>query len=109
MPSDAATAVPRAADAGLLHAGGTLQDAALQHQTVAGMRAVMAPKISGITALLRASSASPFSHATLFSSIASVTGPAGSTNYAAANAVLDATADNLRLHGTVVHCSAMLP
>jgi hypothetical protein len=41
----------------------------------------------------------PVSCALLFSSIAAVTGPAGSANYAAANASVDAIAHNLQTQG----------
>jgi hypothetical protein len=44
--------------------------------------------------------------AILFSSIAALTGPAGSSNYAAANALLDAAADRLQSYGV---CAISVP
>ena len=101
----AAAAAAVAADAasplaGFLHAGGVLHDAGLQQQTPATIRAVHAPKAAGLHQLLAATAlAAPVQQALLFSSIAAVTGPAGSMNYAAANAALDAAASNLQLQG----------
>ena len=48
---------------------------------------------------MQATSAVPVSSALLFSSIAAVTGPAGSANYAAANAAVDAIAQNMQTQG----------
>lgn len=88
---------------GLLHAGGILADAPLQQQTAAGIRCVHAPKVAGALRLLAAAggpAGQPLCQLVLFSSIAALTGPAGSTNYAAANASLDALAAYLRQQGT---------
>ena len=56
---------------------------------------------------VQAMSSSPLAAAILFSSIASLTGPAGTANYAAANAVLDACAQDLQAQGT--ECSSCCP
>ena len=93
---------------GLLHAGGVLQDAALQQQTAAGIRAVHAPKTAGLRRVLDGVAAAPLQQALLFSSIAAVTGPAGSTNYAAANSALDAAAECLQLEGEIAHACWLL-
>ena len=109
MQADSAAAVAAMAAhapsplAGFLHAGGILQDAGLQQQTPGTIRAVHAPKTAGLHQLLAAAAlAAPLQQALLFSSVAAVTGPAGSMNYAAANAALDAAASNLQLQGG--HC-----
>jgi KR domain len=68
------------------------QDAALPQQTVARLRAVLAPKASGTRNLLAAVAAAPLGSVALFSSIAALLGNAGQSNYAAANALLDAGA-----------------
>ena len=105
MQADAAAALSSPATlsqplAGLVHAGGVLRDAALQQQTAGTIRAVHAPKTAGLTRLLGAAGhAAPLQQTLLFSSIAAVTGPAGSSNYAAANAALDAAAGQLQLQG----------
>ena len=117
MQADAAAALsgPEAESqplAGLVHAGGVLRDAALQQQTAGTIRAVHASKTAGLARLMGAvGHAAPLHQALLFSSIAAVTGPAGSSNYAAANAALDAAAGQLQLQGDWLAgemCSAVL-
>lgn len=103
MQADAAAAAVCLATAplsGLLHAGGILRDAAVQQQTAATIRAVHAPKSTGLRCLLaRPALAAPLQQCLLFSSIAAVTGPAGSSSYAAANAALDVAAEQLQSQG----------
>lgn len=48
---------------------------------------------------MQATSRQATAQTVLFSSIASLTGPAGSSNYAAVNALLDAAADELQMQG----------
>ena len=80
----------------LLHAGGVLADAALANQSLAGSRAVVAPKISALQLLRRCVLAlGPTAHSMLFSSVAALLGSAGQTNYSYANAALDAAAREL--------------
>lgn len=64
----------------------------LPKQTPTRLRAVLAPKASGPQHVLTAAAAAPLDSVALFSSIASLLGNAGQTNYAAANGVLDAAA-----------------
>lgn len=102
MQADVAalTGLTAAPLAGLLHAGGILRDAAVQQQTAGAIRAVHAPKSAGLRCLLtQAAVAAPLRQCLLFSSVAAVTGPAGSSSYAAANAALDIAAVQLQLQG----------
>lgn len=80
-----------------LLAGGVLQDALLGKQSAAGLRAALAPKLSGGANALRTQ---PLRQTLLFSSVASLLGNAGQTNYAAANAALDAAAQLQLQQGT---------
>lgn len=96
--------------AGLLHASGILRDAPLQKQTPALIREVYAPKSVSAQALLQhAGHAEPVQHAVLFSSIAALTGPAGSANYAAANAAVDAIAHQTQNRGAVRATAQCMP
>lgn len=87
--------------AGVLHAGGVLRDATLQKQTLAGLRAVFAPKASGSARLAAApaSTLQPLAAVKLFSSVAAALGSGGQANYAAANAVLDSAAASMQQGG----------
>lgn len=82
--------------AGVMHAGGVLVDGMLQNQTLAGLRAVLAPKAAGAARLAggaaAAAAAQPLATIKLFSSVAAALGSGGQANYAAANALLDAAA-----------------
>jgi acyl carrier protein len=77
---------------GIMHAGGQLADALLPGQSAAGVKAVLAPKLSGTQRLQQLAAAAPVHLSALFSSTAALIGPAGQANYAAANAVLGALA-----------------
>lgn len=84
-----------------IHAGGVLRDAMLHKQTAAGMRSVLAPKLDGAVNAAAALARQPVQRTLLFSSVASLLGNVGQSNYAAANAVLDALAHNWQAQGTV--------
>ena len=81
---------------GILLAGGVLRDATLAKQTAGSVRAVFAPKVSGARAAVAAAHGAPLEAMKLFSSVAASLGSGGQANYAAANAVLDATAMQLQ-------------
>ena len=83
----------------VMHAGGVLQDAGIQSQNLAGIREVTAPKVAAITRLRETQWTSPTAQMVLFSSTASLLGPPGQANYAAANATLDAWAEEQTTQG----------
>jgi hypothetical protein len=85
----------------VLHAGGLLADAALPSQTAASLRAVAAPKLSGLSNLSAAAAGQPLARTLLYSSISGELGTAGQANYAAANAALDAAAAAMQARGHV--------
>jgi acyl carrier protein len=76
----------------IIHAGGVLADATLQQQHLHGVQSVVGAKMSPVGALLRACEQQPVRSVVLFSSVASLLGSPGQSNYAAANAGLDAAA-----------------
>lgn len=82
---------------GFMHASGVLQDALLGNQTILGIKAVFAAKVSGAQTLMAALGQWPLGFRTLFSSVAGLLGSAGQGNYAAANAVLDSMAAEFTL------------
>jgi NADPH:quinone reductase-like Zn-dependent oxidoreductase/acyl carrier protein len=82
-----------------MHAGGVLADATLSKQTLAGVRQVFAPKTATLLQWMARSSSHPVSHQVLFSSVASLLGAPGQSNYAAANAGLDGLAGQLTAAG----------
>ena len=88
----AASSVSGQAVQGIMHAGGVLADATLSGQTLASLRITMGPKVSASQQLQRALAQQPTTFQLLFSSVASLLGSPGQTNYAAANAALDALA-----------------
>ncbi len=84
---------------GVVHAAGIADDAILQCLDEQKLRKVMAPKVQGgwnLHALTRDADLDLF---VLFSSAASLLGPPGAANYAAANAFLDALAWHRRAEG----------
>jgi hypothetical protein len=77
-----------------------LQDALLPKQGAASLRATLAPKLSGAIDVPAALRLQPLGQHLLFSSVASLLGNAGQTNYATANAALAAAAQLLQQGGT---------
>ncbi len=77
---------------GVIHAAGVLQDGMVLQQRWENFAAVMAPKIAGAWHLHKLTQDAPLDFFVLFSSVVSVLGFKGQSNYAAANAFLDAFA-----------------
>ncbi len=96
-----AGAVP--AVAGVMHAGGVLADATVANQTLAGIRAVFAPKASAWRHMAGGRLAAQPTHtAVLFSSVAALLGSVGQLNYSIANSWLDAAASGSQAAGAPV-------
>ena len=77
---------------GVIHAAGLINDSIIQLKSREAVDQVLAPKIKGtlvLDAVLRDEKLDMF---VLFSSISAISGPAGQADYAAANAFLDAFA-----------------
>jgi SAM-dependent methyltransferase/NAD(P)-dependent dehydrogenase (short-subunit alcohol dehydrogenase family)/acyl carrier protein len=89
----------RAPIAGIFHAAGVLDDAMLAHQTPERIAAVLGPKLTGATLLDRLTRDLLIEHFVLFSSSAALLGSAGQVNHSAANACLDALAEQRRAEG----------
>ncbi|WP_372365772.1 SDR family NAD(P)-dependent oxidoreductase [Candidatus Uabimicrobium sp. HlEnr_7] len=77
---------------GVIHAAGVLKDALFLQQTSQNFREVMDVKIKGAWNLHQATLKEPIDFFAMYSSVASLIGSPGQTNYAAANAFLDALA-----------------
>lgn len=84
---------------GILHTAGVLDDGVVTEQTWARFERVMAPKISGAWNLHERTRDLPLDFFILFSSMSSMIGAAGQSNYAASNAFLDALAHYRRSSG----------
>lgn len=85
--------------AGVAHAAGVLSDAALVKQSEEHLRTTFAPKVLGALNLHGLTAERKLDFFILFSSLASVVGSPGQANYAAANACLDALAQERRRLG----------
>lgn len=81
---------------GVFHTAGTLDDGLLDDRSRAAMEAVLRPKVDGTLALESALFLERPDFVLLFSSISAFAGLPGQTDYAAANAFLDAYADARR-------------
>ena len=79
----------------LVHAAGVAEDGPSEQKDDAGMLRVLAPKVTGLVQLLAACAADPLRLALFTGSWAGRFGNAGQTDYAAANAALDAAAELL--------------
>ena len=84
---------------GIVHAAGVLDDGVLMKQSVERFRRVMAPKVQGAWNLHLATRDLPLDFFICFSSVASLIGSSGQSNYAAANAFMDALAHHRRRLG----------
>jgi myxalamid-type polyketide synthase MxaB len=93
------TCQARAPLRGVIHAAGVLDDGVFDRQTAKRFSTVMAPKVYGAWHLHTLTQDLPLDFFMLFSSMASVLGSAGQTNYTAANAFLDALAHHRRARG----------
>jgi NAD(P)-dependent dehydrogenase (short-subunit alcohol dehydrogenase family)/acyl carrier protein len=78
--------------AGIIHAAGIFDDRVLLNHDWGRFERVLAPKVSGAWILHELTRRLPLDFFVMFSSAASVLGPVGLGNYAAANAFLDALA-----------------
>ncbi|MFT3965609.1 MAG: beta-ketoacyl synthase N-terminal-like domain-containing protein [Sphingobium sp.] len=79
---------------GVFHAAGALDDGLLETRTRAAMAAVLRPKVQGTLALDAVLKSQPIEFMYLFSSVSALAGMPGQTDYAAANAFLDAYAQS---------------
>lgn len=77
---------------GIIHAAGVVDDGIMLQLDQERFRRVMSPKVIGAWNLHRQSLDDPLDFFVLFSSLASMLGSAGQSNYAAANAFLDSLA-----------------
>jgi acyl transferase domain-containing protein/NADPH:quinone reductase-like Zn-dependent oxidoreductase/acyl carrier protein len=84
---------------GIFHCAGVLDDGVLLQQNWSRFERVLSPKVQGSWNLHRLSADRPLDHFVMFSSIASIFGSPGQTNYAAANAFLDGLAHYRRQLG----------
>jgi surfactin synthase thioesterase subunit/acyl carrier protein len=84
---------------GIFHCAGLLDDGILLQMSWEKLWRVMAPKVSGGWLLSELSRACNLEYFVVFSSILSVTGSAGQSNYSAANAFLDALVVRRRAQG----------
>ena len=102
--AQAENALKRIAEAGvgigaIFHLAGQLSDALLRNQTSASVNTVFQSKLGVAVNLHLASLAIAHDHFVCFSSIAAVFGSPGQSNYAAANAVMDALMHHRRSVG----------
>ncbi|QDZ22811.1 polyketide synthase [Chloropicon primus] len=83
----------------VMHAGGLLSDMLLGSQSMQSVRTVFAPKVDALHHLHAHSRGHSVSSQLLFSSVASLLGSAGQSNYSAANAYLDTWSSAMESQG----------
>lgn len=84
---------------GIIHAAGLLDDGIIRHQTPERLARVFAPKVQGSWYLHTQSRNIPLDFFICFSSQAALLGSGGQSNYAAANAFMDALMHQRRAMG----------
>jgi acyl transferase domain-containing protein/acyl carrier protein len=84
---------------GIIHAAGLLDDGIIRHQTAERLARVFAPKVQGSWYLHTQSRHIPLDFFVCFSSQAALLGSGGQSNYAAANAFMDALMHQRRAMG----------
>ena len=84
---------------GVFHTAGILDDGLIQMKDAASVAATLAPKVRGTIALQAALADEPPEFMMLFSSVSALTGVAGQVDYTAANAFLDAFAQQAAAFG----------
>ena len=84
---------------GLVHSGGILSDGMAMNQTLASVRKVIGPKSTSSLVLRNNFARQPMGTSVMFSSVASLLGSPGQTNYSASNAVLDSLAQYQQASG----------
>jgi NAD(P)-dependent dehydrogenase (short-subunit alcohol dehydrogenase family) len=90
--------------AGIMHAGGVLQDGLLFKQTAGSVRYVWSPKLCFMAHAVFAVPQQALHVVSLFSSVSAFLGTPGQSNYAAANSALNAWADILQQRGIGGKC-----
>jgi polyketide synthase 12/myxalamid-type polyketide synthase MxaB len=85
---------------GVFHLAGVLDDRVVTRLDGESIESALRPKIAGAWNLHVATKGLPLDHFVVFSSFASLVGPAGQGNYAAGNAFLDALAHYRRAAGS---------
>lgn len=78
---------------GVIHSAGVIDDGVLEQQEWSRFEKVMSPKVKGAWHLHLLTKELPLDFFILFSSLASMLGSRGQSNYAAANAFMDSLAD----------------
>ena len=86
---------------GIVHAAGVLDDRMVVNQDWNSLAAAMTPKVMGAWNLHELSRRDRLDFFVLFSSVSTVVGSAGQSNYAAANAFLDSLAHYRRAQGLI--------
>ena len=93
-------AIPREAPLrGIVHSAGLLEDGALLQQSWDRFARPLGPKVEGTWALHEATRGARLDFFVMYSSVASVLGSSGQANHSAANAFMDALAEDRRAHG----------